>query len=131
MALTGGNGTVLLMDDEELVREVGSEILMHIGYDVHLAADGGEAIEMYERAVRSGTPYIAVIMDITVRGGMGGREAIEKLKEIDPDVRAIVSSGYCNDPVMSDYDKYGFSGVVVKPYRVEEMRMALCRCLNI
>ena len=116
-----GNGRVLAMDDEESIRELISRILSHTGYEVHFAKDGAEAIELYKDAKESGHPFDAVIMDLTIPGGMGGKEAIKDLLEIDPKVKAIVSSGYSNDPIMTDFMEYGFSGVVAKPYRVAEL----------
>ncbi|MFH1146905.1 MAG: PAS domain S-box protein [Pseudomonadota bacterium] len=112
---------VLLMDDEQLVRNVGKDLLEYFGYKVDLAADGFEAIERYEDAREAGEPFDAVILDLTVPGGMGGKEAIRKLLEIDPHVRGIVSSGYSEDPVMSEYRKYGFKGVIGKPYSLQEL----------
>ncbi len=113
-------GKVLVMDDEEVVRDVSGEMLNLLGYDAEFAADGKIAVDVYRRALEAGAPFAAVIMDLTVPGGMGGREAMEKLLEIDPRVKAIVSSGYSKDPVMSDFTKYGFSAVIAKPYRVAE-----------
>ncbi len=124
-----GEGKILLMDDDEMVRDVAGEMLNHVGYEVEFARDGEEAIELYRGAKESGRPFDAVIMDLTVSGGMGGRESIKKLIEIDPQVKAIVSSGYCNDPVMAEFKKYGFSGVVAKPYKIEELSKALRRAL--
>jgi PAS domain S-box-containing protein len=116
-----GKGKILVMDDEEAVREVVGNMLKFLGYKVEFARDGTEAIELYKKAKESEKPFDAVILDLTVPGGMGGREAIQKLLEIDPKVKAIVSSGYSNDPIMSDFKKYGFRGVVAKPYKVKEL----------
>jgi PAS domain S-box-containing protein len=125
-----GTGRVLLMDDEEIIRETAREILQHIGYKVELANDGNRAIEMYENALRSGTPFDAVIMDLTIPGGMGGKDAVLHLREIDPHVRAIVSSGYSNDPIMADCRHYGFDEVVSKPYNVGELSRKLFDVIN-
>ena len=116
--ILSGAGRVLVMDDEEIIREVAGEMLSKIGYEVEYARDGTEAIEMYRRAKERNRGFDAVIMDLTIPGGMGGKEALENLREIDPDVKAIVSSGYSNDPVMSEFKKYGFNGFVAKPYRI-------------
>ena len=120
-ATVAGGGRVLVMDDEEMVREVAGSILRKIGYEVEYAQDGNEALEQYAKAKSGGKPFIAVIMDLTIPGGMGGRETITKLREIDPAARAIVSSGYSNDPVMAAFRDYGFSGVVSKPYTVQKL----------
>lgn len=116
-----GYGRVLIMDDEEVLRESTGDLLEHIGYDVETVADGAEAINMYRKAREAGAPFDVVIMDLTIPGGMGGKDAIKRLLEIDPDVKAIVSSGYSNDPVMAAFREYGFSGVVSKPYKIEEL----------
>ncbi len=116
-----GTGRILLMDDEEDVRQTTGDVLMRLGYTVEFAADGSQAIDLYQEAREAGTPFDAVIMDLTIPGGMGGNEALERLLAIDPNVRAILSSGYLNNPVMTEYKKYGFSGVVTKPYRINDL----------
>ncbi|MHA2062261.1 MAG: PAS domain S-box protein, partial [Candidatus Sifarchaeia archaeon] len=116
-----GTGNILIMDDEDVIREAIGEILTHLGYQVELAKNGEEAIALYKAAKSVGQSFDLVLMDLTIRGGMGGKEAIKKLLEIDPNVKALVSSGYSTDPVMSDYKKYGFTGVVAKPYNISEL----------
>jgi CheY-like chemotaxis protein len=116
---------ILIMDDQVAIRELLGQILSYSGYDTAAAGDGTEAIELYRKAKEEGVPFDIVIMDLTIPGGMGGKEAIKKLMEIDSNVKAIVSSGYSNDPIMSDYKKYGFWGVVVKPYKAEELNEIL------
>jgi PAS domain S-box-containing protein len=120
-----GTGRVLVVDDEEMVRAVACKILNKIGYEAEFAKDGGEAIEMYKKAMEARAPYDIVIMDLTIPGGMGGKEAMVKLLELDPKVKAVVSSGYSNDPIMAEYRTYGFSGVVAKPYTIKEISEAL------
>ncbi len=126
-----GTGRVLVMDDEEIIRELLYQELTDYGYEVEVTEDGAEAVERYSEAKGSGKPFDAVILDLTIPGGMGGAEAIEKLLEIDPSVKAIVSSGYSTDPVMSDFKKYGFSGIATKPYRVEELEKTLRSILKV
>jgi CheY-like chemotaxis protein len=119
--LVTGQGRVLIMDDEAIVLDAAGRILQTMGYEVELAKDGGEAIELYCKARESGKPFDVVVMDLTVPGGIGGKEALTKLIQIDPGVKAIVSSGYSHDPIMAHYETYGFLGVIAKPYRVQEM----------
>ena len=116
-----GTGRILIMDDEEAVSEITGQMLTRLGYDVEIAGDGAAAIERYITARKQQRPFDVVIMDLTIPGGMGGKEAIRKLREIDPGVRAIVSSGYSNDPVMADYHQYGFTAVAVKPYKMRDL----------
>jgi PAS domain S-box-containing protein len=123
--LKRGEGKILVMDDEETIRNVTEKILMELGYNVSCASDGAETIVLYQEAARIGRPFDAVIMDLTIPGGMGGKDAIQQLLKIDPQVTAIVSSGYSNDPIMSDFEKYGFRGVATKPYRIEKLSWVL------
>jgi len=123
--LKKGEGKILVMDDEEAIRNVTEKILMELGYEARCASDGAETIALYQDAARSGRPFDAVIMDLTIPGGMGGKETIRQLLSIDPQITAIVSSGYSNDPIMSDFEKYGFRGVATKPYRIEKLSWVL------
>jgi len=124
------HGRVLIMDDEEIVREIAIEMLGYIGCETAAAKDGNEAIELYVKAREEGKPFDAVLMDLTIAGGMGGKEAIMKLLAIDPAVKAVVSSGYANDPIMANYKEYGFCGVVPKPYKIHELSATFGRILN-
>ncbi|HUU41290.1 MAG TPA: ATP-binding protein, partial [Desulfatiglandales bacterium] len=120
-----GHGKILFMDDQEIIRDMAGEMLADLGYEVKLARDGHEAFEMYKEAKESGYAFDAVILDLTVPGGVGGAEIIHKLLEIDPQVKAIVSSGYSNDPIMSEYEQHGFKGVVAKPYKIKDLSWEL------
>ena len=125
-----GEGKILVMDDEEMIRELAGEILWHLGYEVEFASNGDEALVLYKNSMSSAKPFDAVILDLTVRGGMGGKETIQQLIKIDPEIKGIVSSGYSDDPGMTDYKKYGFSGVVAKPYTLEELGEKLNQVLK-
>ncbi len=125
-----GRGRILVMDDEEIIRKLCREVLIYFGYEAVVASDGAEAIFLYKQAKAAGEPFDAVIMDLTVQGGMGGKEAIKRLRQIDPDVKAIVSSGYSDDPVMANYRDYGFDGVVAKPYEINDLARVLSAVLS-
>ncbi len=114
-------GKILVMDDEELVRDITRRMLEHVGYEVTLAMEGGEAIKLYEEAIRSEQPFDAVILDLTVAEGMGGRETVQRLLKIDNNVKAVVTSGYTSDPAINDFRRYGFSACIPKPYKMEEL----------
>ena len=129
-ARAGSRGRVLLMDDEEMIREITSEILDALGYEAEFAENGDEAIRLFEHALASRKPFDAVILDLTIPGGMGGKETMQKLLDIDPYVKGIVSSGYSNDPVMAEFGKYGFSGVITKPFKIEELGEILRKILE-
>jgi two-component system, cell cycle sensor histidine kinase and response regulator CckA len=116
-----GTGKILLMDDEEDVLKVTGEMLTILGYDVSLSRDGREAVEIYVNAQKKGQPYDLVIMDLTVPGGMGGKNTIKELLKKDPAAKSIVYSGYSNDSVMANFRDYGFSGVIKKPFTIEEL----------
>ncbi len=127
---TRGSGKILVMDDDELVRNVLAEMLSVLGYQSELARDGEEAEKKYTEAMQTGEHYAAVILDLTVRGGMGGRQAMEKLKEIDPNVNAIVASGYSTDVVVEDYSRFGFSGYVTKPFELKTLSKVLSKTIR-
>ena len=125
-----GKGKILVMDDEAMVREVLGMMLLALGYEAEFAKDGVEAIELFSQAQGSADSFAAVILDLTVPGCMGGKEAMERLLQIDPQVKGIVSSGYFDDPIMANFQKYGFAGVIAKPYRVAELGKVLNKVLT-
>lgn len=118
-------GRILVMDDDDSVRSVAGWMLKTLGHDVEFARDGAEAIELYKAAGETGAPFTAVIMDLTVPGGMGGKETVKKLQEIDPNIKVIVSSGYSDDPVMANFTEYGFCSAIAKPYNLAELSRTL------
>ena len=116
-----GNNRVLVLDDEEAICMLVTCALEPLGYEVTETQDGLVALEKYADAMRSGRKYDLVISDLTMPGRMSGQEAIKRLRELDPDVRAIVSSGYANDPVMSRFQEFGFTGMIAKPYEIDAL----------
>ncbi|MCP4221378.1 MAG: response regulator [bacterium] len=122
---TKGEGNILIMDDEEGIREVTSLLLQSLGFTVVGAADGREAVEACKRE-----HFDAAILDLVIPGGMGGKETVKAIKEIDKDIKVIVSSGYSNDPIMARYGEYGFDGVLMKPYRLEEVARTIHKILT-
>jgi CheY-like chemotaxis protein len=116
---------ILVMDDEEYIRDMISEMLDLMGHTAITVKNGEEAIRAYEEALKSAQPFDGVILDLTIPGGMGGKETLKALLEMDKDVRAMVASGYSNDPVMSDYVRYGFRSALKKPYRLAQVQEAL------
>ena len=115
------------MDDDDEMRQSAGDLLSRLGHTVTVARDGGEAVALYETALAAGMPFDAVILDLTVTGGVGGQETIRKLRALDPEVKALLSSGYSNDEVVTDFAKYGFRGVLPKPYRLVDLRKAIER----
>jgi CheY-like chemotaxis protein len=123
-------GRILLMDDEEVIRAMVSEILKLIGCDVVCVKNGEQAIDAYANAKKEGNRFDVVILDLTVVNGMGGEMAVKRLKEIDSDVKAIVSSGYSDSPILANPNEYGFVGKIAKPYQAKELYGALSAILK-
>jgi PAS domain S-box-containing protein len=130
MDILSGSGKILVMDDEEIVRQVLAKMLGHLGYEAEFAKDGEEAVQLFTAAQESGNAFDVVILDLTVPGGMGGREVLENLLKIEPQVKAIVSSGYSDDPIMADFTRHGFSAILAKPYKISELSNALQKVLQ-
>ena len=125
-----GKGNILLMDDDENIRSVTGEVLTSLGYDVSLSRDGREAIELYKKAIEANNPFDVIILDLIIPNGMGGKDTINRIREINPSVKAILSSGSYNDPVMVDYKKYGFTAIVPKPYTIHQLSKNLYKIVK-
>ena len=120
-----GSGNILIMDDQESILKMTGRMLNRMGYETVFATDGKKAVELYREAYHSENPFDLVILDLTIPGGMGGTKTIIELLKFDPDVKALVSSGYSNDPIMANYEDYGFCGVVPKPYTKAQLSEVL------
>jgi len=124
-------GTILVMDDELMVRNIAAGMLNHLGYQVTTCSTGEEAIALYKAAKDTGSPFTAAIMDLTVPGGMGGKEAAHQILEFDPSACLIVSSGYSNDPIVAEYAGYGFRAALTKPYISAELEQVVSKALMV
>lgn len=124
------NARIMIMDDDAMLREISEEMLHNLGYKVTQSPDGSNALIQYQEAMDTDDNIDLVIMDLTIPSGIGGKEAIKMIQKIDPDVKVLVSSGYCNDPVMAHYNDYGFMGAVKKPYSQDELGAAVNDILN-
>ena len=129
-SITPATGSVLLLDDDENVGATVKKMLEHLGMNVDLTSNGFDTIELYKSRYAAGAAFDLVILDLTIPGGIGGKEVLEELMKINPWVSAIVSSGYSTDSVMSNYERYGFKGVISKPYRLEELSRVINRILS-
>jgi CheY-like chemotaxis protein len=125
IAVTEERLRILLMDDEELICQAVAKLLTTFGHEIVTTHNGEETIDAYLEAKAGNNPFDVVILDLTIPGGIGGKEVITKLRNYDPQIKAIVCSGYAADPIMADYEKHGFSGVVSKPYRIDELLAVL------
>ncbi len=123
--LKTGSGSLLIMDDEEIIRKIIAKMVRKLGYHSVVVKDGYEAVAAYKNAREKGTPFDAVILDMTIPGSMGGKETMRQLREYDPNIKAIVSSGYHNDPILAEHEKYGFVAVVPKPYKINDLSQVL------
>ncbi len=121
---------ILIMDDDEMLRNVSKEMLIRLGNEVVLSADGEEAIKLYQDAMHANSPFDLVIMDLTIPGGMGGQEAVREIIKIDSGAKVIVSSGYSNDPIMANFKDYGFCSAIVKPYQLQELSRVIVQLTN-
>jgi len=124
-----GKGRILVMDDEDEIQEVLGKMLEHLGFDVDFASEGEKALSDYTDAFQQGSPYVATILDLTIPGGMGGKETLRQIKALHPEAAVIVSSGYSNDPVMGRFHEFGFSGVIAKPYNLLDLSKVLSQIL--
>jgi len=127
----GSSARVLVLDDEEAICMLVTCALEPLGYEVTETNDGTQAIAAYQKALDEGKPYDLFISDLTIPGGMGGQETIKRLSEIDPNIRAIVSSGYANDPIMSRHEDYGFCGMIAKPYEIDALGRKVAEAIAI
>lgn len=116
---------ILIMDDEDMVGEIACQMLMHLGYDTMHLKDGKSAVDEYIRCFENGNPFDIVIMDLTIPGGMGGKEAVVEILAADADAKVIVSSGYSTDPIMTNFSEYGFVGVINKPFDLASIKSKL------
>ncbi|MDH5430025.1 MAG: ATP-binding protein, partial [Nitrospirota bacterium] len=124
-----GKGRILVMDDEDEIQEVLGKMLEHLGFEVDFSHDGEEALRSYSASLQDGRPYAATILDLTIPGGMGGKETLRQMKAIHPEAAVIVSSGYSNDPVLARFQEFGFSGVIAKPYNLLDLSKVLSQIL--
>lgn len=123
-------GRIMIMDDDEMIRELVCNMLSSFGYKTLSACDGEEAIRLYEESKEKDEPITAIIMDLTIPGGMGGREAVQEIHKIDPKAKVVVSSGYSNDPIMASYRDYGFCEAMIKPFKLQELHEVIDKILS-
>jgi len=118
------------MDDEDIVADIAKQMLEYLGYEVSLAVNGEEAIELYTSALNEGNLFSLVIMDLNIPNGMGGFDAVKHIIEIDNKAKVMVSTGYSSDPIMQDYSKYGFCGCIAKPFDLKGLEDAVLAALQ-
>jgi CheY-like chemotaxis protein len=129
VSLAGKRGHILILEDEAAISLILKEMLEQLGCTVEIAYDGQEAIDLYRDAMDSSKPFDVVMMDLRIEGGMGGKEALARIKELDTKVKAIASSGYFEESFASNYTEYGFKAILAKPYTIEELIQILNRLL--
>jgi DNA-binding NtrC family response regulator len=120
-----GKAKILLMDDEQIILDMTRDVLDFLNYDVMFAKEGSKAIDLYKQEKAAGVPFDIVILDLSVASGLGGKETIEQLRKYDPDVKAIVSTGYLNDPAVENFSRYGFCEKLTKPYALKDLKSLL------
>jgi CheY-like chemotaxis protein len=125
-----GSGKVLIMDDDVIVRTVVETLLKKTGYSPVCVTNGDQALKKYQDALSKSEPFMVTIMDLTIPGGMGGKETVKRLREIDKNARVIVFSGYSNDPIFSNFKEFGFDGVLSKPFSIEEFMRTIASVLK-
>ena len=123
-------GKILIMDDDEVIRSAIGNLLVNIGYEVKTCGDGWEVLRVYEKALRENSPFDAVILDMIVSDGLGGKKTMQKLIDIDPKVKGVVSSGFSGEINLSEYQKYGFINVLEKPYKIEKLDEILVQIIG-
>ncbi len=129
-AIRRGRGRILVVDDEQMVLKIAEKLLLYMGYEVITTQTGEEAVWLYRQAMESGKPFDVVILDLSMDSGMGGTDVMEEMRAIDPDVKAIISSGYLHDPVIMNFENYGFAGILTKPYDPKELDEKLQNIIN-
>jgi len=120
-----GKGKVLFMDDEQIIVDMTRDVMKFLGYDVIFAGDGMAAIDLYKKEKAAGVPFDVVILDLSVPSGLGGKDTIKELRKLDPGVKAIVSSGYTDDPAVRDFSSHGFCEKLTKPYTLNDLKIIL------
>jgi len=120
-----GKAKILLMDDEQIILDMTRDVLDFLNYDVMFANEGSKAIDLYKQEKAAGVPFDIVILDLSVANGLGGKETVEQLRKYDPAVKAIVSTGYMNDPAVENFSLYGFCEKLTKPYTLMDLKNLL------
>ena len=123
-------GKVLIMDDDEVIRSAIGNLLLNIGYEVEVCGDGWEVLRVYEKALKEKSPFDAVVLDVIVSDGLGGKKTMQKLLDIDPEVKGVVSSGFSGEINLGEYQKYGFINVIEKPYKIEKLDEILVQIIG-